>query len=126
MKSATPTRHLKVDISLYIDMFFMSVNQVYAEFRAQVYRDRDRRKRIQFSFIILQKDNVLLLLWVNTNKRKVFTDSKDALLLSVWLKLGIILRASERTGTSICPVVSATVQFPHPTQTQDFFTKKIL
>ncbi len=63
---------------------FMSVRQVYMKFRAQVYRDRDGRKHILFPFIILQKRHVLLL-WVHTNKRRVFTDSKDVLLL--WAKM---------------------------------------
>ncbi len=58
---------------------------IYTEFHAQIHEDRDDRKRILFAFIILQKHNVLLLLlWVHTNKRRVFTDLKDVLLLSVW------------------------------------------
>ncbi len=43
---------------------------MYIEFHAQVHRDRDGRKRILFSFIILQK-RVLLLLCVHTNKHRV-------------------------------------------------------
>ncbi len=53
--------HLKVDISLSIDIFLMSVRQRYTEFCAQVHRDRDGRKRMMFDFIILQ--NRILLLW---------------------------------------------------------------
>ncbi len=70
--------HLKVYISLPIDIdiFLMSVRQVYAEFCAKVHRDRDGRKHILFAFNILQKHNVLLLLWVHTNKRRVFKDLK--------------------------------------------------
>ncbi len=49
-----------------------------------VSRTSSRRKRILIAFIILHKHNVLLLSWVHTNTRKVFTDSKDVLLLSVW------------------------------------------
>ncbi len=59
---------------------------IYTEFRAQVHRDRYGRKRVVFAFIILQK-RVLLLLWVHTNKRRVFADLKDVLLLSVWPKI---------------------------------------
>ncbi len=130
MKSATLTRHLccsnapvcmfhtdyiiwKYLFSIWICSFesrhcalyryvFLSVRQIYIEFRAQVYRDRDSRKLILFAFIILQKRNVLLLLWVHTNKCRVFTDSKDVLLLSVWPKM-----------TSICPAVSAFLHTPH-------------
>ncbi len=54
--------HLKVDISHSIDIFFMSVRQIYTEFRTQVHRDRDGRKRILIAFITLQKCNVLLSL----------------------------------------------------------------
>ncbi len=49
-----------------------------------VSRTSSRRKRILIAFIILHKHNVLLLSWVHTNTRKVFTDSKHVLLLSVW------------------------------------------
>ncbi len=96
MKSATLTRHLRscgcaclhVSYGLYSliweDLFsiwigsfesrhfalyryvFISVRQVFTEFRAQVHRDQDGRKRLLFAFIILQKRNVLLLLWVHT------------------------------------------------------------
>ncbi len=47
-----------------------------------------------FAFIILQKHNVLLLLWVHTQKHKiVFTDSKDVLLLSVWPKITVYFQS---------------------------------
>ncbi len=52
---------------------------MYTEFRAQVHRPR---QHILFAFIISQKRD-LFLLGVQTNKRRVFTDSKDVLLLSV-------------------------------------------
>ncbi len=78
---------------------FMSVKQVaYTrsfEFHAQVHRDQDGRKPILFPFIILQKHNDLLLLWVHTNKCRVFTDLQS------------ILRASDCTSANICPAVSA-------------------
>ncbi len=101
--------YLKVDISHSVGIFFMSERQACTvlEFRAQVHRDWDGRKRILFAFIILQKCNVLLLLWVHTNKCRVFTDSKDVLFLSVWPTWRSILGASDRTGASICPAVSA-------------------
>ncbi len=56
----------------------MFVGQRYT--RSFVLKFTDGRKRILFAFIILQK-HVLLLLWVDTNKRRVFTDSKDFSLL---------------------------------------------
>ncbi len=97
----------------YIFRFCKAIIHKVSEFRAQVHRDG--RKRILFALIILQKHNVSLLLWVPTNKRTVFTDWKDVLLLSV-PKLQSILRASERTGASICPAVNYS-SAPHSTQT---------
>ncbi len=61
--------HLKVDISLSIDIFF---KDGVSKFLAQVHRDL---KRILFAL----KRNVSLLFWVHTNKRRVLTDSKDVL-----------------------------------------------
>ncbi len=74
-------------ITLYRYIFNVCKAKIYMEFRAQVHRDRDSRKRILFAFIILQKHNILLLLWVHTNKCRVFTDLKDVLLLSLWPKM---------------------------------------
>ncbi len=54
----TSVLHLKVDTSLSIDIYFMSVRQVYTEFCAQVHGDRDGRNRILSAFIILQKCKV--------------------------------------------------------------------
>ncbi len=67
--------HLK-DILLSIDIFFIDG---VSKFLAQVHRYLDGRKRILFALITLQKRNVSLLFWVHTNKRRVFTDSKDVL-----------------------------------------------
>ncbi len=46
--------------------------------------ETETAENASFAFNILQKLNALLLLWVHTNKRRVFTDLKDVLLLSVW------------------------------------------
>ncbi len=81
--------HLKVDTSRSIDIFLMSVRQRYIQSFALKLTDRDGRKRILFAFIILQK-RILWLLWVHTNKRRVFTDLKDVLLLSLWAKMEYI------------------------------------
>ncbi len=69
---------MKVDISLSID-YYVSVFHVCKayrytafQFRAQVHRDRDTRKRAVFAFIILQKHNALFLLWVHTNRRSLY------------------------------------------------------
>ncbi len=68
--------------------YVLSVRQVaYTQSFVLKFTDRDGRKHIMFAFIILQKCNVLLLLWVHTNKRRVFTDSKNVLLSSVWPKM---------------------------------------
>ncbi len=103
--------HLKVDISLSIDIFFIHRD---SKFLAQVHRDLDGRKRILFALITLQKRNVSLLFWVHKNQHRVFTDSKDVLgyFYLYDQTLRSILRASERTGA--CPAASATVQLHTP------------
>ncbi len=109
-----PVTWLKT-INRYIFHVCKASIQGVSEFRVQVHRDRDGRKCIVFAFIILQKHNVLLLLWVHTNKQ-VFIDTRNVLLLSYEQKLSILL-TSERSGASICPAESATVQLPHSAQT---------
>ncbi len=115
--------HLKVYILLAIDMFFISVRQVYTEFHAQVHRDQDRRNRILIAFIILQKRNVLLLLWVHTNKRRIFTDSKDVLLLSVWPKMREYFKSKwPHRRLHLSCRKGATIQLPHSAGTLEQHT----
>ncbi len=49
--------------------------------------DWDAWKRTLYIFFILQKHNVLLILWVYTNTIIPFTDLNDVLLLCVQSKL---------------------------------------
>ncbi len=103
-----------VEDTVYI--FFMSVRQAYMEFCAQLHGDRDGRKCILFAFIILQKHSVLLLLWVLTNKRRVFTDSKDVLFLSVWPKMREYFRskwAHRRLHLSCSEHAAVQLHTPH-------------
>ncbi len=72
--------HLKVDTSLSIDIYFMSVRQVYTEFCAQVHGDRDGRKPHPECFHYFTKAQCFVVI---VNKRRVFTDSEGALLLPV-------------------------------------------
>ncbi len=72
--------HLKVDISLSIDIFFIDG---VSKLLSRVHRDR-RQKRILFALITLQKRNVSLLFWVHTNKRSLYRFERYIrLLLSV-------------------------------------------
>ncbi len=79
---------------------------IYSEFRTQVHRDRDGRERIPFAFIILQKH--VLLLWGHTNKRRVFTDLKDVLLLSVWPEIEYF--KSKWGAVSFCSASTQTLE----------------
>ncbi len=126
MRSATLTCHLRSgDVPVYmfhlnyiieylffiwIDSFesrhfpldryvFMSVRQVYWEFRAQVHRDRDGRKHILL-FCYCECTQI--------NAGSLQMKKKYSYLYEQ--KLGILLKASVRTSTFICPAVSATVQ----------------
>ncbi len=77
------------------------------------FTDRDGKKRILFAFIILQKCNILLLLWVRMNKHRVLQTRKTHYFYLYNQKWLSILRASEHTGASICSAVSTTVQLLH-------------
>ncbi len=76
---------LSSNLQLSIDIFIMSVRHVFAEFQFIFVKRscsrRDGRKRIMFVFFILYKHNVLLILWVHTNKSRPVAVPNDVLLL---------------------------------------------
>ncbi len=73
--------YLNVEISLSIDIFFMSVRQVYTEFCAQVHRPK-RQKAHPDLFRYFTKAQCFVFI-LSAHKRRVYSDSKDVLLLSV-------------------------------------------
>ncbi len=76
---------------LYIYIFIMSVRHIFAEFRLIFVKRscsrRDGRKRIMFVFFILCKHNVLLILWVHTNKSRPLSVPNYVLRLPSWTKM---------------------------------------
>ncbi len=82
---------LSSNLKLSIDIFIMSVRHVFAEFLFIFVKRscsrRDGRKHIMFVFFILYKHNVLLILWVHTNKSRPFTVLNDVLVLLLWTKM---------------------------------------
>ncbi len=82
---------LSSNLQLSIDIFIMSVRHVFAEFQFIFVKRscsrRDGRKCIMFVFFILYKHNVLLILWVHTNKSRPFAVPNYVLLLPLWAKM---------------------------------------
>ncbi len=105
--------HLKVDISLSIDILFMSVRQVYPEFRL-VFFDALKFTETEmvwwwhpvcFHYFAKVQCFVVML---HTNKLNVESLLIQRMYYSYLYdqKWRSILRASDRTGTSICHAVS--------------------
>ncbi len=97
------SRHFPLD--RYV---FMSVRQVYWKFCAQVHRDRDGRKHILLFSLFYKSKMFCYCECTQINAGSLQMKKKYSYLYEQ--KLGIILKASVRTSTFICPAVSATVQ----------------
>ncbi len=105
--------HLKVDISLSIDILFMSVRQVYPEFRLVFFLTRSSSQRLRWQkahpvcFHYFAKVQCFVVM-LHTNKLNVESLLIQRMCYSYLYdqKWRSILSASDRTGTSICHAVS--------------------
>ncbi len=110
--------HLKVDISLSIVyIFLMSIRQRYTRSFALKFTETETAKSTSCLLSLFYKSVFCCYCectQINVESLQIRKMYYSYLYEQKWWR---ILRASECTGTSICAVVSATVQLPHSAQT---------